>query len=224
MSATVTDARIVHSLPGRVRVHLLGWNGERPDRLAAAIARVPGVSQVSASARTRNVLARYDQRKLDERRLLATIARAARRLGRDPHTRSATPPPARNHDPSTEGRRTRRGNPVRRLPTRARIAVRGLDRDPELARRVVEALESHPNVDRAVASVLTGRVLVEVSEGLSSFEELVERIAELEPPDAEPLPAHPLDPGPLIEATAKTVGSMLGLGLLATRRGQCGTD
>ena len=94
-----------------------------------------------------------------------------------------------------------------------------MDRDPDLARRVVQRLEGDSRVDRALASVLTGRVLVEASEGLSSFDELVVRIAELEPPEAEPLPAHPLDPGPLIEATAKAVGSLLGLGLLATRRG-----
>jgi calcium-translocating P-type ATPase len=94
-----------------------------------------------------------------------------------------------------------------------------MDRDPELARRLVERLEGHSQVDRAVASVLTGRVLVEASEGLPSLDELVEQLAELEPPDTGPLPVHPLDPGPLIEATAKTVGSLLGLGLLATRRG-----
>ena len=219
MSAPAPDATIVHSLPGRLRVHVAGWDGSGPDRLAAAIEGVPGISQVSASARTRNVLARYDQRKLDERKLLATIAHAARSLDRDPHTRAATPAPERNDDPRTEGRRTPGGGPVRRVPTRARIAVRGLDRDPELARRVVKALESHPQVDRAVASVLTGRVLVEFSEELSSFDELLELIAGLEPPDATPLPDHPLDPRPLIEATAKTVGSLLGLGLLAMRRG-----
>jgi hypothetical protein len=219
MSAAAPQAKVVHSLPGRVRVHVAGWDGSDPDRLAAAIEGVPGVFQARASARTRNVLARYDQRKVDELKLLATIARAARGLKSDPGTRFSPAAPPRKDDPSAESRRTPRGNPSRRLPTRARIAVRGMDRDPELARRVVEALESHPQVDRAAASVLTGRVLVEFSEELSNFDELIERIAELEPSDAAPLPAHPLDPGPLIEATAKTVGSLLGLGLLATRRG-----
>jgi cation-transporting P-type ATPase I len=219
MSAMAPEARIVHSLPGRLRMHMAAWDGRNPDRLAAAIARVPGVSDASANSRTRNVLARYDQRELDEPELLATVARAVRGLERDRNTRSATPAPGVKDDPRTEGRRTRRANPLRRPSTRARIAVRGMDRDPELARRVVESLESHPHVDRAVASVLTARVLVEFSEELSSFDELIELIAELEPPDAAPLPAHPLDPGPLIEATAKTVGSLLGLGLLAARRG-----
>ena len=41
---------------------------------------------------------------------------------------------------------------------RARIPVRGLDRDPDLGKRVVASLEQHPGV-RATVNQLTGRVL-----------------------------------------------------------------
>ena len=88
---------------------------------------------------------------------------------------------------------------------RARIAVRGIDRDPALARRVVASLERRPEVRRAVASATTGRVLVEFSERVTSIQDLVAEISKVELPDApdEDRPAHPLDPAPIVQSGAR---------------------
>ncbi|MBA2277119.1 MAG: haloacid dehalogenase, partial [Chloroflexia bacterium] len=103
---------------------------------------------------------------------------------------------------------------------RVRIAVRGLDRDPDLARRVVEHLERRPGVQRATASALTGRVLVEIADDAMAFADVVADVADLELPalPGEDRPTHPLEPGPLVRSATRTVGAALGIGLLAGRR------
>jgi len=102
---------------------------------------------------------------------------------------------------------------------RARIAVRGLDRDPYLAKRVIEQLEKRPGV-RAQAHPLTGRILVEFTEHEADLDDLIAEIAGMELPDlpGEDRPAYPLDPGPLIQSTTRLIGTALGLGFLAIRR------
>jgi calcium-translocating P-type ATPase len=104
---------------------------------------------------------------------------------------------------------------------RARVAVHGLDRDPDLGRQLVDRLGRRPGVLRVSPSPLTGRVLVELAEGAGTIEEIVDVIAELEVPvrdSGRDVPAHPLDPVPVIEGAAKTLGAALGLLLLLTRR------
>ncbi|MFL5660244.1 MAG: HAD-IC family P-type ATPase, partial [Ktedonobacteraceae bacterium] len=102
---------------------------------------------------------------------------------------------------------------------RVRVAMRGLDRDPHLAKRVVERLESQPGV-HAGANPLTGRVLVEFEEQRADLNDLIALVADLELPElpGEDRPAYPLDPGPLIQSMTRTVGAALSLGFLATRR------
>src|SRR5207249_11622482 len=109
--------------------------------------------------------------------------------------------------------REKQGNIVR-----AHIAVRGLDRDPHLAKRVVEHLDRHPAV-RARVNQLTGRVLVEFIEHEAELDDLIAQVAHLELPELpeEDHPAYPLDPGPLFQGVARTLGATLGLGLLAIR-------
>ncbi|MCI0458820.1 MAG: HAD-IC family P-type ATPase [Gemmataceae bacterium] len=102
--------------------------------------------------------------------------------------------------------------------------MRGLDRDPQVARGVVERLESHTGV-RARANPLTGRVLVDYDEQQIDLAVLVADVAEVElpePPDVQ-RPAHPLDPAPWIQSVARTVGAALGLGWIAARRLSGGT-
>jgi calcium-translocating P-type ATPase len=84
---------------------------------------------------------------------------------------------------------------------------------------VVDHLERHPGV-RVHASQLTGRVLVEFSEHTIEIEDLLAELSALELPDLpeEDKPAHPLDPGPLIQSASRTIGASLGLGVLAARR------
>jgi calcium-translocating P-type ATPase len=104
--------------------------------------------------------------------------------------------------------------------TRARVAVRGLDRDGELPRRLVGALRKRPGVSGVSVSRLTGRVLIEFDAHQVDIEELIALVARMELPDlpGEDCPTHPLDVTPLIQSAARTTGAALGLGLLAVRR------
>ncbi len=150
MSAAMVEApRLVHTLPGRVRVHVPGWSGRGQRDLEARLRRTPGVRGAEANPLTGNILIRFDPATTDARALLAAVRPLAPELAGPPED-EPTPPPALAE---------RHG-----ALTRARIAVRGLDRDPDLARRVVAHLERRPGVARATASALTGRVLVEFRE------------------------------------------------------------
>jgi cation-transporting ATPase I len=102
---------------------------------------------------------------------------------------------------------------------RARIAVRGLDRDPAVARHVVDRLERHPGV-HARANPLTGRVLVEFDDHQTDIRDLLTDVAAVELPDlpGEDTPSHPLAPAPLVQSATRTTGAALGLGLIAARQ------
>jgi calcium-translocating P-type ATPase len=101
----------------------------------------------------------------------------------------------------------------------ARIAVRGLDRSPVLARKVVQLLELRYGV-RARARPLTGHVLVEYDHYQVLLDRLVTEVARLELPavPGEDRPEHPLDPAPLRQSVTRAVGSVLGLGVLTVQR------
>jgi cation-transporting ATPase I len=197
--------RVVHSLPGRARVHVPSWGALDRSGIERALRDVEGVTNVSASFRTGNVLVEFDRSITNEGEIVAELGRIAG------HGENGDSPVL----PETPASASARA--VRTAGRRARIAVRGLERDPELARSVVEQLESRPEVARANASVLTGRVLVELVDDVP-IEPLLEIISELEGENgAEPTPSHPLDPAPLIQGSTKLVGAALGLGLLAMR-------
>ena len=102
---------------------------------------------------------------------------------------------------------------------RAHIAVRGLERDPHLAKRVLERLQSHPGVHARVNAMI-GRILVEFTEHEVDLADLITDVADLELPNlaGEDRPAYPLDPRPLIQSAFRTIGATLGFGLLAVRR------
>jgi magnesium-transporting ATPase (P-type) len=101
---------------------------------------------------------------------------------------------------------------------RARIAVPGLDRDPKLARKVLQIFRRHPGI-RALVRPLTGHVLVEYVNA-QLFNEVFAEVARLELPDlpGEDRPIHPLDRGPLLQSVTRTIGSLVGLGVLTFRR------
>jgi cation-transporting ATPase I len=63
-------------------------------------------------------------------------------------------------------------------------------------------------------------VLVDYSDHLIGIEDLLAQVAKLDLPDlpSEDAPTHPLDPAPLIQSTARAIGSGLGLGVVAVRR------
>jgi len=209
-AACASQPRVVRAMRGRARVHLAGWSGAHAGALERRVRALAGVLSAEANPLTGNILIRYDAAELDEPGLVAALA------GIDPEQPGQpNAEPARTSQPAPPASfREARGS--RRL----RIAVRGLDRDAGLARRVVERLERRPDVARAVASPLTGRVLVELGDLEVDLEGLLAELTGLELPElpGEDVPHHPLDPAPLIQSTARVIGSALGLGLFALRR------
>lgn len=228
--------RVVHSLPGRVRLRLSGWSGAAPRSVERVVCEIDGVRRAHASAHTRNLLVHFDARKLDERTLLKRLEskvlepRAAKGpASPSPVGREGTKPDQAEF--SGAGSKAVRapelgqaaGGVVRelgRFRRRVRIPVPGLDRNHALAQRAVERMSRLPGLVRVTVSHLTGRILVEYSERQIDIEDVLAEFTKLELPDVpgEDLPEHPLDPTPLIESTTRTVGAGLGLTLLGLRR------
>ena len=71
--AVAEEPRIVHALPGRVRVHLPGWEGRGQRGLEASLRRIRGVSDVRSSPLTRNVLVRFDPEVTDDETILTAV-------------------------------------------------------------------------------------------------------------------------------------------------------
>ena len=210
------EPRLVHSVPGRVRVHLPELSVQNQRDLENTLRHQPGIQSVQANPDTGNVLIRFSAGLTDGRTVLGMVSAAARRPGsasRNGHRNgiSPVPLPASAPPPAVEEREGQ--------TRRARIAVRGLDRDPGTARRVVEHLERLPGV-KARANVLTGRVLVEWTSHQLDIEDLVSEVANIELPDmpGEDRPTHPLDPAPLQQSATRLTASVLGLSLLAAQR------
>src|SRR5260221_8017840 len=202
--AVAEEPRVLHTVPGRVRVHVPGWSGQGKRSLETRLREVQGVWSAQANALTGNILLQFDPTGKNEQTVLALVKSLVKNVSSEPENETALPPVVREK----HGR-----------ATRARIAVRGLARNPPLAKQVVEALERHPGV-RASASLLTGRVLVEFTEHRVDLEDLIAEVADLELPELpdELRPANPLDPGPLLQSAIRLSGATLGLGLLTTRR------
>ena len=215
--ALADDPCIVRSLPGRVRIHAPAISVVGAASVEETLGRVEGVRRVRASDLTRNVLVDFDRERLNELGVLDRLRSVA--PARRPRSRPATQPASGVPGPtSDDGAPGREENPhVRR---RARVAVRGLDRDPGLARRLVERLSRRPEVVRVSPSPLTGRVLVELKGSAETLQKILDEIADLELPaqDDEEVPAHPLDASAIIEGGATAIGAGLGLLLLLGRR------
>ena len=215
---------LVHSVPGRVRVHLPDLSAENRRELENTLRHQPGIQSVQANPDTGNVLIRFAPGSTDPRAVLDMVSAAARRPAPDTQIshrngyrngQGPVPTPAIKPAPTSPPAVQEREGQTRR----ARIAVRGLDRDPETARRVVEHLERLPGV-RARANVLTGRVLVEWTSHQLDIEDLISEVANVELPDlpGEDRPTHPLDPAPLQQSATRLTASALGLSLLAVQR------
>ena len=199
--AVAEEPRVLHTVPGRVRVHVPGWSGQGKRSLETRLREVQGVWSAQANALTGNILLQFDPTVTNEQTVLALVKSLVKDVSSEPENEPAPPPVVREKHGRT---------------TRARIAVRGLDRNPDLAKQVVEALGRHPGV-RASASLLTGYVLVELTEHRVDLEDLIAEVADLELPELpdEPRPTNPLDPGPLLQSVIRLSGVTLGLGLLS---------
>lgn len=206
MSAATLEnggARIVHSVPGRVRINVPDWPEESASEFASRFRELPGVRQASANERTRNLLLAYDGE--------LTSAEELRAAAQIPPPRSKNPPPEQPPPFLRD---------VGGTLDRVRIAVRGLDRDTRLGSRLVETLSRRPGVRRVSASALTGRVLVEFDARQVQIDDLLTHVTRLELPElpGEDRPTHPLDRAPLIQSTVRTAAAFGGLALLAGRR------
>src|SRR5437899_7936767 len=190
--------QILHAIPGRIRVHLPAWSGHGQYLLEHRLREIPGVWRVDANSLTHNVLIIFDAEAV-KRAALLTALREAQQEAETAAEEDQPPPPVVEEQ---------QDGPIHR----ARIAVRGLDRDPKVARRVLQRLQKYRGV-RAWASMLTGRVLVEYSEYEAPLKELLAEVTrvELPPLPGEDRPAHPLDPAPLWQSISRTVGAGLGL-------------
>src|SRR5207248_66340 len=176
-----------------------------------------GVRSVQATPLTGNVLIRFDPAATNAQALLTALRTLEPALH---ETGDGAAEPDRDLSTSTARGQAPRVLQDRHGPNRrVRLAVRGLERDPHLARRIVDRLERHPGV-RVRANPLTGRVLVEIANAEVALDDLLADVADLEAPalPGEDRPAHPLDPAPLLQSASRTVGAALGLGLLAARQ------
>ncbi|MBV9279774.1 MAG: haloacid dehalogenase, partial [Chloroflexi bacterium] len=203
-AAAVAEPQILHAVPGRVRIHLPDWSGQGQRALETRLRQLQGVISASANALTSNVLVRFDPAAINTGAILAAV-RAVLARGFD---EEAEPPkPHVVHE--REGQMGR-----------ARIAVRGIDRHPQLAQKIREHIGRQPGVRRVTVSSLTGRILVEYSCHETEIEDLVREVAHFELPEliGEDEPKHPLDPRPLFVGATRTIGAALGLGLLAAQR------
>ncbi len=74
MIASDNNLRILSQVPGRMRVHLLGWTQGDVKRIENRLRRVEGVKSVQANLLTGNVLIHFDHRSTDEKKILAELA------------------------------------------------------------------------------------------------------------------------------------------------------
>jgi magnesium-transporting ATPase (P-type) len=199
-AAPADGPEVVHSSRNRLRVHLRRWSGRGARRLESRLRACPGVRDVEANPWTGNVLVVFDSVVTNAELLLAAFENLP-----------LTPAPPHDQPARTKRKKVKE--------KQARIPVRGLDRDPGLARRVVQHLQGSHGI-RALARPLTGHILVQYDENRVFLEELIASLAQLELPGlpGEDIPLHPLDPLPLRQGLTRAVGALLGLGLVTFRR------
>src|ERR1043165_1360068 len=197
------EPRVVHSMRGRLRLHLPLWSGKGERQIEQELGGLHGVRSIQANAVTGNVLLLYDPELTSEQALLAGV--------RDLPIATVKPSPPRAELPPvvTESRGNER---------RARIAMRGVDRNAVLARQVVDLFRKRGV--RAWAKPLTGHILVEYDQYQHVLKELIALVAHVELPSlpGEDRPEHPLDPMPLWQGLIRAVVSLIGLGILTSRR------
>lgn len=198
---------IVSAVRGRLRARLSHWQGKGAQSIQSQLRATEGVRSVQANPLTGNVLIRYDPSETDEDTILDALDDLSRHI-------SAIEAKAEPDRKQPHAHASRKGHTMR-----ARIAVRGLDRNPHLAQHVVNRLQQFPGV-RALANPLTGRVLVEFSEHETQLDDLIAEVANIEMPATpeEDHPMDPLDPAPFIQSLTRTIGAALGLGLLMAQQ------
>src|SRR5260370_24442409 len=91
--AVAEEPRVLHSVPGRVRVHLPGWSGQGKRNIETRLREIEGVSSTQANPVTGNILIQFDPSVTNEQ----TIFKALSVLDLDTINaprEHASPPPA----------------------------------------------------------------------------------------------------------------------------------
>src|SRR6266852_2915875 len=74
MSIAVAEGpHVIHTLPGRIRVHLPEWSGQGKRTIEAMLRQVQGVYSAQANALTGNILIYFDPLMTDEQRVLSML-------------------------------------------------------------------------------------------------------------------------------------------------------
>jgi cation-transporting P-type ATPase I len=73
-TAALEEPHMVHSLPGRVRVHLPAWDTGSEGWVAYKLRSLPGIGKVNANRLTRNVLVHFDPSITDQEAILNSLA------------------------------------------------------------------------------------------------------------------------------------------------------
>jgi hypothetical protein len=95
---SLLDPVIVHAaLPGRLRIHLLGWSPTERETVERRLGMIPGVREVTATPETGNVLLLYNPAVTDVERLVQAAGRAMA----PPRPKAASPKRARPRRPAS---------------------------------------------------------------------------------------------------------------------------
>jgi hypothetical protein len=71
--ALVSSFTVVHSIPGRIRIHIPDWRNLELGALERRIRLVPGVRTVAVNSLTQNVLIRFDSKVVARDRVLRLL-------------------------------------------------------------------------------------------------------------------------------------------------------
>ncbi len=209
VALAVDEPRVLHSLPGRLRVELPERLAEHVRLAETQLRALAGVRRARANPLTGNILIEFDQRATSQREIVHALDDLARE-------QIPSSQPAHESQLSRHSIRRERAGSHRR---RVRVPVRGIEFKPALARQIEERLAELPSVTARV-SELTGRVTVEYDERLIDLQDVIANLSDVDVPDLPDVdqPAYPMDPGPLINGVARTAGAGLGIALLLGRR------
>lgn len=216
--------KLIHSSFGRLRIHFPQWKGEGEYLLETRIRQQPGIIKAEANSITRNVLIVYNPAATTEEKLLTFLNDFQPENGTfsgndpvsagEPGPASEAPRVSRSKTSSIPVLHTGKHN---RWSTR--IAVRGLDRDPQLGKRLVQKLQKDHGI-QARTNPLTGWLMVDFDKDRTKFEDVLAVVTHMELPELpeEDRPEHPLDPKPLFQSATRALGALVGLGVLTVIR------
>ncbi|MBV9228996.1 MAG: hypothetical protein JOZ18_06755, partial [Chloroflexi bacterium] len=71
--AVAEEPRVLHTIQGRVRVHLPGWSGQGKRSIETVLREVPGVRSIQAKPLTGNILIHFDPLLTNEPTILAVV-------------------------------------------------------------------------------------------------------------------------------------------------------